>query len=163
MGALGALLVASLFFGWFQSCPAGECRGGSVNSAWEAFAVADVVLCAAGLLAVGALVLTLVQRTPALPLALTTRGVFVALAAAVCAVVRLIAPGEGPEVERLLGAWVGAGTAVALLLAMLASVRDERTPAPTRSLEEQARAVRTLHLTSSGEKSPGRAGPGEAT
>jgi hypothetical protein len=162
MGGLGVLLVASLFVGWFRSCPAGECRG-SATSAWEAFAVADVVMCVAGVLAVLALVLTLVQRTPALPLALTSVGVFVALAAAVCAVVRLIAPGEGPETARLVGAWLGSGVAVGLLAAMLASIRDERTPAPARSLEEQERAVRTLRLSSSAQRSAGRAGSGEAT
>ncbi len=162
MGAVGALLVVSLFLGWYRSCPGGDCGAGPAVTAWEAFAVIDVVLLVAGLLAVAALVLTLAQRTPAVPLALTSTGTFLALAAAICAVVRVIfvpgLPGEGQSAEtvRLLGAWLGAGAAVGLLAAMLASVRDERTPAPPLSVVEQARMVRTLPLRSS----DGAADPG---
>jgi len=154
MGVLGTLLVASLFLGWYRPCPAGNCGAGPAASAWEAFAVIDVVLLVAGLVAVVALVLTLAQRTPAVPLALTSTGTFLALAAAICALVRLIfvpglaGAGQSTETVRLLGAWLGTGAAVGLLAAMLASIRDERTPAPPRPVEEQARAVRTLPLSS---------------
>jgi hypothetical protein len=41
---------------------------------------------------------------------------------------------------------------------MLASVRDERMPVPPRSLEEQARAVRTLRLSSTGAGRDGERG-----
>ena len=162
MGALGALLVASLFLAWYRSCPGGDCGTGPAVTAWEAFAVIDVVLLVAGLLAVAALGLTLAQRTPAVPLALTSTGTFFALAAAICALVRLIfvpdlpGAGQGAEAARLLGAWLGAGAAAGLLAAMLASIRDERTPAPPLSVAEQAQMVRTLPLRSS----DGAADPG---
>ena len=162
MGALGVLLIVSLFVGWYRSCPFGDCDAGPVVTAWKAFAVIDVVLLVAGLVAIAALGLTLAQRTPAVPLALTSTGTFLALAAAICAVARLIfvpglpGAGQSEEAVRLLGAWLGAGAAVGLLAAMLASVRDERTPAPPLSVSEQALMVRTLPLRSS----EGAADPG---
>ena len=162
MGALGLLLVVSLFVGWYRACPDGDCSAEPAVTAWEAFAVIDVVLLVAGLVAMAALVLTLAQRTPAVPLALTSTGTFLALAAAICALVRLTfvpgLPGTGQSADavRLLGAWLGTGAAVGLLAAMLASVRDERTPAPPLSVAEQARMVRTLPLRSS----DGAADPG---
>ncbi len=147
MGALGALLVASLFLAWYGGPRAAA-------SAWEAYTLTDVVLLVAGLVGVTALVLTLAQRTPAVPLALTTIGVFVALIGALLAVVGLVAApepaGAGGEAERLSGAWIGTALAIGLLAAMLASIRDERTSAPEWSREEQAAAVRTLTLSSSG-------------
>jgi hypothetical protein len=167
MGGLGALLVASLFLPWYRACPGGECADRPAFSAWEALAVIDLVLLVAGLVAVVALVLTLAHRAPAVPLALTSTGAVVALAAAVCALVRLIfvpgLPGGSEQVEtaRLLGAWLGTGVAAGLPTAMLASMRDERTPAPPRSVEEQARAVRTLPLPSS--RGDADAGSAQAT
>lgn len=162
MGAFGVLVVASLFLGWYRACPPGGCGTGTTVSAWQAFAVIDLVLLVAGIVAVVALVLTVLHRTPAVPLALTSAGTFVAVAGAICVLVRLVfaptLPSAGPDAEtvRLLGAWLGTGAALGLLAAMLASIRDERTPAPPRSVEEQARSVRTLSLPSSA----GGAGPG---
>nr|MBA3422286.1 hypothetical protein [Thermoleophilaceae bacterium] len=91
-GGLGAALVISLFLPWYCTSDShSECSRGEGVSGFDAFAVVDVVLLAAGAIAVAALVLTLTQRTPAVPLAVTSLGVFVALAAAVLAVVRLVA------------------------------------------------------------------------
>ena len=44
MGGLGALLVASLFLGWYRPCPTGDCGAGPAASGWEAFAVIDLSL-----------------------------------------------------------------------------------------------------------------------
>lgn len=163
VGWLGALLVASLFLGWYRGARAAV-------SAWQAFALIDVFLLVTGLVAMVALVLTLAHRTPAVPLALTSLGIFVALPAAILAAIRLIVvpdlPGAaaGGDVSRLLGAWVGTGAALGLLAAMLASIRDERTPVPPRTLEEQAAAVRTLSLSSNDRERPGARPPeAEAT
>jgi hypothetical protein len=167
MGVFGVLVVASLFLGWYRACPPSDCATGTTVSAWEAFAVIDVLLLVAGIVAVVALVLTVLHRTPAVPLALTSAGTFVAVAAAICMLVRLAfapaLPGAGQDTEtvRLLGAWLGTGAALGLLAAMLASIRDERTPAPPRSVEEQARSVRTLSLSSSAGGAD--AGTGSAT
>ena len=170
MGGLGALLVASLFFGWYRTCAGASCDSGPTVSAWEAFAVTDVALAVLGLTAVAGLVLTLAQRTPAVPLALTSIAAIVALAAAILALVALIAVPDvarGAEsTARAGGAWLGTAVTLGLLAAMLASIRDERTPAPPRSVEEQQRAVRRLTLRghdADARRDVPSAGPGEAS
>jgi hypothetical protein len=157
MGGFGVVVIVALFLGWYCAPPpgvegAGECGSGAAVSAWEAFAVVDVVLLVAALIAVVALVMTLVHDTPAVPLALTAIGTLVAIVAAVLAVVRLAAApdlpgaGEGVAPVRLAGAWLGAGATLALALAMLASIRDERTPARSRRAAEAEAAMRTLSV-----------------
>ena len=155
-GGLGVALVLSLFLPWYCTPDSrSACFPGEGASGWEAFAVVDLVLLVAGASGVAALILTLTQRTPALPLAVTSLGVLVALAAAVLAVVRLVAEpdltGAGGEAApaRLLGAWLGAGAALGLLASLLAAVRDERIPSEPRTAEEQAAAVRTLSVSGS--------------
>lgn len=168
-GALGAVLVVSLFLEWYRACATPGCGSGPVASAWSAFAAVDVILALAGLSAIAALVLTLVQRAPALPLALTSLGVIVTAVALVLVLIRLIAAptiagGEsGAGTALLFGAWVGAGVTAGLLAAMLASIRDERTAAPPRSVEEQTAAVRTLNLSGATGDRPGSRGPSQAT
>lgn len=153
-GGFGAALIVSLFLPWYCTRgPGSACPPSGGPSAWTAFAVVDLVLLAAGSLAVAVLVLTLTQRTPAIPLAATSLGVFFAIAAAVLAVVRLVAPpdlgGGGEETVRLLGPWLGAGSAVGALASLLAAVRDERIPSEPRTAEEQASAVRVLAVSGS--------------
>jgi hypothetical protein len=155
-GALGVVLVLSLFLPWYcaPDSPSG-CSPGEGVSGWESFAVVDLVLLGAGAIAVAALVLTLTQQTPALPLAVTSLGVLVALAAVVLAVGRLVAApdltGAGGEAAptRLLGAWLGAGAALGLLASLVAALRDERVPSEPRTAEQQAAAVRTLSVSGS--------------
>jgi len=152
---VGVCLVVSLFLPWYCASAAGsECSAGEKTSGWEALAVVDLVLLAAGAIAVAALVLTLTQRTPAVPLAVTSLGVFVALLAAVAAVVRLVAvpdlTGSGGQASvRLIGAWIGTGAAFGLLASLLAAVRDERIPSERRTAEQQAAGVRTLSVSGS--------------
>ncbi len=163
-GGLGACLVVSIFLPWYCSPSARSgCSAGEKVPGWEAFAVVDLVLLAAGATAMAALVLTLTQRTPALPLAVTSLGVFVALVAAVLAVVRLVAApdltGPGGEAPiRLLGAWLGAGAALGLLASLLAAVRDERIPSERRTAEQQAAGVRTISVSGAPDPKGTRAG-----
>ena len=164
-GGLGAALVLSLFLPWYCTPDSRSgCSARGAASGWEAFTVVDLVLLAAGAIAVAALLLTMTQRTPAVPLAVTSLGVLVALAAAVLAVVRLLAvpdltgAGGAAAPVRLPGAWLGAGLALGLLASLLAAVRDERIPSEPRTAEEQAGAVRML--SASGR--PGPEGTGEA-
>ena len=162
-GGLGAALVLSLFLPWYCTPDSRSgCSARGAASGWEAFTVVDLVLLAAGAIAVAALLLTMTQRTPAVPLAVTSLGVLVALAAAVLAVVRLLAvpdltgAGGAAAPVRLPGAWLGAGLALGLLASLLAAVRDERIPSEPRTADEQAAAVRTLSVSgSAGPKAPG--------
>lgn len=158
---MGVCLVVSLFLPWYCASAAGSgCSAAEKTSGWEALAVVDLVLLAAAAIAVAALVLTLTQRTPAVPLAVTSLGVFVALLAAVAAVVRLVAvpdlTGGGQASVRLIGAWVGTGATLGLLASLLAAVRDERIPSERRTAEQQAAAARTLSVS----RSPGPTGTG---
>ena len=165
MGGLGALLVVSLFLPWYRACASEACESGPAASAWEVFAVVDAVLLVAGLVAVVALVLTVAHQTPAVPLALTAIGTLAALVAAILVIARLVAtpdlPGGADEAGAVpvLGAWIGAVASLGLLAAMMASIRDERTPAPSRALQEQAEAVRTLPLSSADGQSPASPSP----
>ena len=155
MGGFGAALVASLFLDWYRGA------SGRTLSAWEAFAVVDLFLLVTGLLALVALVLTLAQRTPAVPLALTSIATLVAMVAAVLVLVRLLAapevPGAGSgEVARLFGAWLGAAATLGLLAAMLAAIRDERAGVGGGA-RAGADGVRTLTLPSA--RGDGRGAP----
>lgn len=161
-GGVGVCLVISLFLPWYcTSAAQSGCPAAEKTSGWEALAIVDLVLLAAAAIAVAALVLTLTQRTPAVPLAVTSLGVVVALVAAVAAVVRLVAvpdlTGSGGQASvRLIGAWVGTGAALGLLASLLAAVRDERIPSERRTADQQAAAARTLSVS----KSPGPTGTG---
>ena len=150
-GASGAALAVSPALAWY-SCErgAGGCRGAITG--WGALAVTDVVLLIAGLIGVAVLVLTVTQRTPALPLALTTMGVPVAVLAAILALLALLfvpdhleASGAGPA--RLPGAWLGALSSLGLLASLLAAMRDERIPVAGRGQEGGAPPPRTLTLS----------------
>jgi hypothetical protein len=162
MGGFGVLVIATLFLGWYCAPPPGSedalgCGPVSVASAWEAFAVVDVVMLVAGLVGVVALIFTLAHDTAAVPLALTAIGALVATVAALLVLFRLVnapeLPGAagGAEPMLLTGAWLGGAAILALVLAMLASIRDERTPAPSLRAVEANEAMRTLSVSAAGE------------
>jgi hypothetical protein len=173
-GLFGAVLIVALFLDWY-GCGGGTaatsagagCRVGASVSGWGAFAVAHLVMLVAGAIALVALVLTLVQRTPAVPLALTSVGAAFALVAAVVALIRLVSPPDLPGIGeypvRLLGAWLGAGSALALTGVMLASIRDERIPSAVRGVDGASPEPTLLTLSGSGSSRPAprRAGPPE--
>jgi hypothetical protein len=160
MGGFAAVLIVSLFLGWYCAPPSGAdgeaaCGRGETFSAWQAFAVVDIVLLVAGLVGLVALVMTLAHATPAVPVALTAMGALAAIVAAVLVVVRLLAPPGLPGAPdagavTLLGAWLGTGAALGLALVMIASIRDERTP--TLAERGAGKPVRTLTVSSPGER-----------
>jgi hypothetical protein len=94
----------------------------------------------------------------------------VGIVAAILVLVALVAVPDvarGAEgTARAGGAWLGTAVTLGLLAAMMASIRDERTPAPPRSVEEQQRAVRRLTLRKHDAGARGEAsatGPREAS
>jgi hypothetical protein len=137
-GAFAVALLVATFLPWYACGRAaagadGACGPDLTATGWSAFGGTDVVLALAALVGLLALALTVAQRTPALPLAVTSVEVVVAGVAAVLAVLALLlAPesvGEGGAAgARLIGAWLGAGAAVGLLASALAAIRDERVP-----------------------------------
>lgn len=159
MGGFGTALVASLFLGWYRP------EAGQASTGWEAFAALDLVLFATGSLALLVLLLTVWQRTPALPLALTSIGTFLATGASIAVLVRLLftpdLPGAGAEdPARLAGAWIGAVATLGTLAAMFAAIRDERASSGAPPQEPPDR-VRTLTLTSTGARGAGAPAPSE--
>jgi carbon starvation protein CstA len=138
LGLGGAVLLASMFLGWY-----GVDGANASNSAWEAFGVFDVVLAVVAVWAVAA-ALAAAHNTPAVSLAMASMLVVVAAVVLIVLVVRVIDPptfqglavvteDDGTaEVTRLAGLWVGVAALAALTVGAFAAVRDERFPRAAR-------------------------------
>jgi hypothetical protein len=108
-------------------------------NAWESFAVNDVILALAAVMALTAFVLTATQPTAAVPLALASLTTLVALLSLVLVVIRLIWTPDVTDgafdAEREAGAWLGLVATGVLLGGCLASIRDERLPRPEHQVD----------------------------
>jgi hypothetical protein len=108
-------------------------------NAWESFAVNDVILALAAVMALTAFVLTATQPTVAVPLALASLTTLITLLGLVLVVIRLIWPPDVTDgvfdVSREGGAWLGLVATSALFGGCLASIRDERMPQPEQPVE----------------------------
>jgi hypothetical protein len=109
-------------------------------NAWEAFSVLDVVLALAAVMAIAAFVLTAVQPTAAVPLALSSLTTLVTLVAFVMVTLRTIwppdiFPGDQLDTSRSTGAWLGLVATALLMAGCLASIRDERLPEPEHPVD----------------------------
>ena len=110
-------------------------------SAWEAFGVIDLLLAVVIALALALLVLQVVGRGPALPVAI---GVLTATLVADrrccwCSTGSLNQPGPNDVVEVELGAWLGLAALAAVFCGAWKSLSDER-PRPGRPAGARARA-----------------------
>ena len=130
MGIGGVAVLVVMFVDWYEFGDAGF-------SAWESFAVNDVIIALAAGMAIAAFVLTAVHPTAAVPLALSSLGGLVAVAAVVLVVVRLIWTPDvaGFETARATGAWLGLVATTVLAGGFLVSIRDERLPEPENPVE----------------------------
>lgn len=141
MGIGGLAVLVVMFLDWYGID--GEflfVSGDAELNAWQSFAVNDVILALAALMALTAFVLTAVHPTAAVPLAISSLATVVALLALVLVTVRLIWPPDiftGPDFEtaRLTGAWLGLVTTTVLASGCLAAIRDERLPRPKHPVE----------------------------
>src|SRR5688500_8178312 len=108
-------------------------------NAWESFAVNDVILALAAVMALAAFVLTAWQPTAAVPLALASLTALVAILSFVLVVIRLIWPPDVTDgvfdAQREAGAWLGLVAISVLAAGCLASIRDERLPRPEHQAE----------------------------
>jgi hypothetical protein len=114
----GTLLAVALFLPWYEF-------GGVQHDAWNSLTVAELPAAVAALLALALVVATILQRSPALPVALavwTTTVGFVAVIAVVARV--LVWPGAASE--RCYGLWLALAGAIGVLVAGWLSMRDER-------------------------------------
>jgi hypothetical protein len=123
-GLAGLVLLLSLFLPWYGS-------SGSTANAWQSFAVTDVILALAALGAIALPILAATQRTAAVPQAWASSLIWVVLAAAVLAVIRVVHPPAG-GVTREAGVWIGAVAVLALVAFDIKSMRDKRFPSVMR-------------------------------
>ena len=113
-GLSGLALLASLFLSWYDG-----------QTAWESFAVLDMILAFVALVAIAIPFVTAAYRVPALPLAhqsLTTLLGFVALLLVLFRVLNLPGDLEGREG----GLWLGLVATTAVVGGALLAIRDER-------------------------------------
>jgi hypothetical protein len=145
LGAFGVALLGVMFLDWYEyTVTAGyfdevaplapdESSGGvfaysvgdgTVN-AWEAFAVTDIVLAAAAILAIAVAIVTATQRTQAIPVALESLTALLTLVASIFVFIRVLSlPGDG--LVRDIGPMLGLPLILGLTLAAWFGVRNER-------------------------------------
>lgn len=131
----GVALLGSLFMAWYSVPVPTEAAVSpaprQTESAWEAFAVVDLLLAAVALFAISMVPITAAQRVPAVPLA---QDALVAIAAKLALIVILIrilwAPGDAIGVEP--GAWIGVVDALVIVAGGWIAMRDERLSGPDR-------------------------------
>jgi hypothetical protein len=118
LAALGGVaLIASLFMDWYGD-------DDSAASGWESFSVTDLVLLAAGLLAISLPIVGLTQRTPAIPIALDSIAALVGLMALALVIFRVLNL-PGADLEREIGVWIALAAATGLVLGAFLGMRDE--------------------------------------
>jgi hypothetical protein len=136
-GACGALLFIDMFLSWYGisgvsvSTPIGNFSnsGTSVTyNAWDIFSYTQLLLLLLVIVAVGAAVLTMTQRSVALPVAasviVTALGAFVAI----IVLYRIInQPGPNSVIDVKFGAYLGFLLCAGVTLGGFMSMRDEGT------------------------------------
>jgi hypothetical protein len=144
MGIGGVAVLAVMFMDWYEPTLNGNPvlfrSQGLENNAWQAFAVNDVILATAAVMAIAAAVLTALQPTAAVPLALSSLTTLVSILALLLVALRMIWPpdladGDVFETGRLTGAWLGLVAIAVLTAGSLVSIRDERSPEPEHPVE----------------------------
>jgi len=122
--------VISLFLPWYgtdsDGCPAppAECSASSV-SGWESFAVLDLVLLAAALMAVATLVLALTQRAPAAPVETAALTAIAGVIALAWVALRLLAAPESADGLGVRWGWLGLAATAGVAAGAWLSMRDE--------------------------------------
>ena len=117
--ASAVVLLVTLFLPWY------EAPGGGELSAWEAFAILDVVLVLVAVAALALWVLTTNQKAVAVPLALNALLAPIALVVLLFVLMRL-ANLPLDDGGRLLGAWLGTLAMLLLTVGTFVALRDER-------------------------------------
>jgi hypothetical protein len=115
----GVLLAVSLFLPWYSV------SGAARESAWQAFTISEIPLAGAAIAALALFIVTLVQRSPSLPVAVAVWTTLLGLVAVGVATARAIAL-PSLATDRCYGLWLGLAGAVGVLVAAWMSMRDER-------------------------------------
>ena len=131
---VGLLLFVDLFLPWYGAA-------GETANAWLAFSYVDLLLALAALAAMALVVVTASQPAARIPQIMTTAVFWLAVAAAIFAVLRLInvpgvdtiLAGGGADVTRKAGAFIGVVASIALVVFALRAKRDPSFPGPLRT------------------------------
>lgn len=150
LGAFGVALLGVMFLDWYSALEGayfnrseGEAAVALATSevnAWQAFAVTDVVLAAAAILAITVAVVTATQRSQAIPVALQSLTALLTLIASIFVFIRVLSvPGDG--LVREIGPMLGLPLILGLTLAAWFGVRNERPGHGEHAREARARAA----------------------
>jgi hypothetical protein len=144
VGISGLVLFVALFLPWYdiqEGIVFGPVDAFDASaSAWDSFAVLDVLLAICALGGMAVVIVTAIHSTPAVPLALQSLLTILALVLVALVAFRLIDPpdvsfveGGGrlvreqvDEVSRGAGAWLGLAGTLGLVVGGLVAMRDER-------------------------------------
>ncbi len=147
--AAGLVLVASLFGPWYVRVLPSVAAPAPTDevSAWEAFTVVDVLLLASGVIGISLLVVVAVQRTAAIGIAAESLAFLVTAPIAVVALIRVANVPDALDtvssVDRTPFALLGLLAALAVPVAALVAMRDERRSAPGRPTDTTGLPVDT--------------------
>jgi hypothetical protein len=142
-GLSGVALLVSLFLPWYHRGPVAciavvgvKCPNPRRFTGWEALSVVDVVLAFVALFAIFTWVVTVSQRTPAVPIAADSLLTLFAIVATVVVAIRVAdMPDLGRAVDRSGGGWVALAAAVGTLLGGSLAMRDQRRSRPGKSTD----------------------------
>lgn len=128
VAASGALLLLALFLPWYS---AGA-------TAWQSFAVLDIVLALIAAAAVALLIITATQPVPAVPVALSALVTLGGLVASILVLIRVFDP-PGAAGGREWALWLGVAGSVGILGGGMVAIRDERLSPPGRHTDVTGR------------------------
>jgi hypothetical protein len=131
VGAAGVALFVSLFLDWYSV------KGAKSGlAAWDAFDVTDVMLCVVALSAIALAAVTLLQQTPAIPVAMASIITLLAVVGLGLVVYRAIdAPAD--HLSTSTGLWVALVSSAAILAGSVLAIRNERPGAPAPAVEAE--------------------------
>jgi cytochrome bd-type quinol oxidase subunit 2 len=123
-GLAGAVLLISLFLPWYGA-------GDATATAWEAFAITDVVLALVALMAIALPIVAATQRTVAVPQSWTALIMLIVVPGILIALFRLLnLPGDG--LGREIGVWLGFAATLAVFACDYRSMGDSTFPRAMR-------------------------------
>jgi hypothetical protein len=134
----GIVLLITLFFlDWYAvdvniSTPFGDIGGGAEFGAWDGQGftgtIANLVILAAGLAAVGLAVVTATSRTVSLPVAASALTAGLGIAAVVMVLLRMLfQPGENEFIELRFGIWLALISSAVIAYGGWEAMREEGT------------------------------------
>ncbi len=122
VGAVGGLgLLVSLFLAWY-SVSENHITG------WKAFSVTDIVLAAAGAVALSVAICVLLRISVSYPVAGSSVATGIGFVSVVLIVIRMINPPGYGAVGLEIGAWIGLASAVAITLGGYMGMQPLKTP-----------------------------------